>query len=123
MKLLHSPNDPKTMMFHRLESENGLVEMGVYRVAYGWRVRAGFTGKNFCELDWCGGGNWKDVERLYSLCCAILSNRKESSDCFEDIPPHSTIKPFHLDLKFVQIIGNLAGDFNLIVLNGQEFIE
>ena len=118
MKLSYAPDDLGTMLFHRQVSENGLVEIGVYRVAYGWRVRAGFVGEYCCVLDWCGGGNWKDVERLYSLCYAILSDREESRDCFEGIPPHSTVKPFYLDLDFVKIVGRLAGDFNLMVLDG-----
>ena len=32
--------------------------------------------------------------------------------------PHSTVKPFYLDLDFVKIVGRLAGDFNLMVLDG-----
>ena len=44
MKLSYAPDDLRTMLCHRHVSENGLVEIGVYRVAYGWRVRAGFVG-------------------------------------------------------------------------------
>ena len=79
MKLIPAPDDPyETMMTNRLVSENGLVEMGVYRVLYGYRVKAGFVGDAGSVLDWCGGGNWKDVERLYSLCKAILERKSES---------------------------------------------
>jgi hypothetical protein len=118
MKLNSAPDDlHDTLLFHRRVSEKGLVEMGVYRVAYGWRVRAGFVGEMGCVLDWCGGGNWKDVERLYSLCHAILLSKKEDRQCFDDLPHYSTIKPFYLDLEFVKIVGEKAGDFSLIELN------
>lgn len=106
-----------TMLFHRLVSQNGLVEFGVYRVVYGWRVRACFVGDCGATLDWCGGGNWKDVERLYSICHAILVQREESRECFDGIPPWSHIKPFYLDLEFVKKVGRLAGDFPLLTLD------
>ena len=117
MKLNPASNDPDTMMSHRLVSKNGLVEMGVYRVMYGFRVRAGFVGDMGCVLDWCGGGNWKDVERLYSLCAAILSQKEESKNCFDGLPYWSTIKPFYNDEDFVRKVGEEAGEFTLISLD------
>ena len=120
MKFKPAPEDAWTMMFHRLVSENELVEFGVYRVAYGWRVRAGFTNEPCVWLDWCGGGNWADVERLYSLCFAILSNREENRECFQGLPSYSTVKPFYLDLKFLEVVGKQAGDFQLMTLEGSQ---
>lgn len=126
MKLEIAPDDlHSTMLFHRRVSENGLVEMGVYRVMFGWRVRAGFVGKMSCALDWCGGGNWTDVERLYSLCFSILSNKQENYQCFDDLPPISMIKPFYLDHDFVKIVGEKAkcdsDEFKLFTLNPHSF--
>ena len=69
--------------FHRLGSENGLVEMYVYPVMFGWRVRAGFVGSMSVELDWCAGDDWENVERPYSICHAILSNRLEDREAFD----------------------------------------
>jgi hypothetical protein len=116
MKLTPAEDDDRTMMTHRLISENQLIEMGVYRVAYGWRVRAGFVNAACCELDWCGGGIWKDVERLYSLCYAVLEKRNESRSAFLGLPSSSRVKPFYLDLEFVHLVGNLAGEFKLLEL-------
>ena len=116
MKLIPTADDPDGQLFHRLVSENNLIEMGVYRVLYGWRVRAGFIGNGSYNLDWCGGGDWKDVERLYSLCFAVLSNRSESINCFKNLPPFSKIKPFHLDRDFVKVVSKEVGDFSLIIL-------
>jgi hypothetical protein len=109
-------DDSRTMMTHRLVSENQLIEIGVYRVAYGWRVRAGFVNASCCELDWCGGSNWKDVERLYSLCYAVLEKIDESKSAFIGLPGSSRVKPFYHDLEFVGFVGNLAGDFEMIKL-------
>lgn len=110
-------------LIHRLESENGLVEMGVYRVMYGWRVRAGFSGYPCCELDWCAGSQWKNVEQLYSLCYAILTLREESRNCFEGLPTCSRTKPFYMDREFIVTVSALAGsDCNLIKLKDPEEI-
>ena len=117
MKLIPAPDDPyETMMTNRLVSEKGLVEMGVYRVLYGYRVKAGFVGDAGSVLDWCGGGNWKDVERLYSLCKAILERKSESKKCFKGLPPFSLVKPFYNDANFVKLVGEEAGDFSLVSL-------
>lgn len=95
--------------------------MGVYRVLFGFRVRCGMTSdKMCCALDWCGGANWKDVERLYSLCLGILSQKDENNFSFMGIPTVSSIKPFYLDEKFVSIVGKLAGDFELLTLTQPE---
>lgn len=121
MKLIPAPNDNLNMILHRLVSENELVEMGVYKVIYGWRVRAGFVGEPTVNLDWCAGGNWSDVERLYSLCSAVLSNREENRKCFDGLPSHSLVKPFYLDLDFVKKISDEAGDFKLLSLVPKKF--
>ena len=112
------PSEDIEGMSHILYSGNAVVFMGVYRVMYGWRVRAGFVRdiNRFCILDWCGGGVWKDVERLYSICRAILLQAREDTDCFRGLPTVSLVKPFFRDMDFVRIVGQAAGDFELIEL-------
>jgi hypothetical protein len=118
MKFYPAPNDLETGQIHRLVSENGVVFIGVYRVLYGFRVRAGYSDDLIgCSIDWCGGNNWKDLERLYSLAVAILSQRKENRFCFEGLPFVSSIKPFYLDEKFTKTIVKAAGsNFEMISL-------
>ena len=119
MKFSPIPDDPEvTGQFHRLESENGVISLGVYRVMFGFRVRVGRSAdKMGCTLDWCGGGDWKDVERLYSLAVAILSQREESPECFEGLPTVSKVKPFHLDSDFTETLIAAAGpSFEMIKL-------
>lgn len=116
MKFIEQPVHPHFGWTHYRVSEGGGVHIGVHRVIYGFRVRAGYRGDLLgCYCDWCGGANWKDVERLYSLCLAILSQREEPGDnwrqanVFEGLPPVSSIKPFYLDEEFTKTVGELAG--------------
>lgn len=84
------------------------VHIGVYPVLYGHRVRAGFVRDLWgCVLDWCGGANWDDVERLYNICHGILSARDEGPDCFHGMPPSSNVKPFYNDPVFLTTVGEL----------------
>lgn len=92
---------------NRLVSECGKVEIGVYRVMYGFRVRAGYTESDECAIDWCAGANWLDVQTLFCLAVRILSHRDASEDCFRGIPASSQIKPFYRDIQFVTQLSQL----------------
>lgn len=116
MNLKPALDDLETMVIHRMISENGIVEIGVYKVIFGWRVRAGFCGDAFCQIDWCGGDNWENVERLFSICHSILTKRDEDKNCFNGIPETSRIKPFYNDLNFLIDVLEKAGDFEIIKL-------
>lgn len=116
---LHSiPNDVENELYHMMLSENESIFMGVYRVAFGFRVRSGFYNKPWCELDWCAGSDWNNVQRLYSILFAILAQREESTDCFKNLPGHSRVKPFYNDLEFTQFVLKEAGsNLKMIDLN------
>lgn len=75
----------------------GWIEIGVYPVAFGMRVRAGFVGAAGCELDWCCGDNQAMLEWAYSSARNIMETRED----FEGIPRISDPKPFWLDPDFV----------------------
>ncbi len=91
-------------LYQRLVSEDGKIEMGIYPVMYGYRVRAGYVGSMVCELDWCGGDDQSQLELLYSICKNIL----ESKGNFSNIPIRSEIKPFYKDAQFVEAINSLT---------------
>jgi len=91
-------------VYQRLVSEDGKIEMGIYPVMYGYRVRAGYVGSMCCELDWCGGDDQSQLELLYSICKNIL----ESKGNFSNIPIRSEIKPFYKDAEFVEVINSLT---------------
>lgn len=114
--MIFSPLPDARGVHHRLGSESGLVEIFVYPVMFGFRVRAGFIGNRETELDWCAGDDWSNVERLYSICKAILSQREESDECFSGLPRCSRVKPFFNDRDFTETVLRLAGDFEPIEL-------
>lgn len=118
MNFKSAPDDPKTNTFHRLVSENGLVHIGVFPVMFGFRVRCGFCDDpNTVKLDWCGGVNWDDVKRLYSLALSILKSRDEDRSCFDGLPLASKLKPFHRDKDFTAKVLKLAGpNFEMVEL-------
>lgn len=105
---IDSDNEPNELI-RRMVSESGLVEIGVYKVLFGFRIRSGFIGSSFCNIDWCGGNDWNDIEKLYRIAISILSQREENTACFEGIPEFSTVKPFYNDLGFTWKICSLAG--------------
>ncbi len=63
MKFKQEDNDDLEL-FQRLVSEDGTIEMGIHPVIFGYRVRAGYVGNMFYELDWCGGDKQEDLEVL-----------------------------------------------------------
>ena len=100
-------DDHNNKLFCRRVSEGGTVEIGVFRVLYGYRVRAGFVGAISFNLDWCAGANWIEVESLYTMCLQILMDRKEQPSCFDGMPPCSTIKPYRNDHEFLRQVAAL----------------
>lgn len=117
MKFSKVPNDPDTGLFHRRASQNVLIEIGVYRVIYGFRVRAGFVGEYDVRWDWCCGDNWDFVQTLYSLGLSILESRPEDRKCFEDVPSVSTRKPAFNDPEFMLAVCEKAHDVRRVELD------
>ena len=91
-------------LYQRLVSEDGKIEMGIYPVMYGYRVRAGYVGSMICQLDWCGGDDQGQLELLYSIAKNIL----EFKGSFTGVPDRSNIKPFYNDKEFVEFINSLT---------------
>ena len=70
-KFIEAPDD-ENMIFRQVL--NGL-EIGVYPVMFGFRIRAGVIGDGWCDLDYCAGNDIKEVENIYSLCISIMNKR------------------------------------------------
>jgi hypothetical protein len=81
-----------TELMCRLVSENELIEIGIYPVMFGMRIRAGFVGTYTYEIDYCAGSDQMWVEALYSAIKCILENRPEERSCFNGFPLQ-TVKP------------------------------
>lgn len=99
MKLMPAPDDNDSMVYCRLVSEDGKIEMGIYPTIYGFRIRAGKVGSMFYYLDWCCGARQNDVEMVYAVMKRILESR-EADKAFEGLRGHSDIKPLMLDPDF-----------------------
>jgi hypothetical protein len=101
-------------MFEVVRSENDRFRVGIYPVAFGFRIRAWTTGASWCHLDWCAGGEQVNVERLYSILLDILGGRMEEVESFDDLPVASRIKPFFLDADFILFISDkLSPEFKM----------
>lgn len=100
MKL--EPDDGTTGLSPRYVSDDGKIEVGVYPVMFGVRVRAGYVGLGVCELDWCCGTNRVFLEGLLgALKKHIQANPKNP---FEGLPTISQIKPAYNDPDFMKAI-------------------
>lgn len=89
-------------LIHRLVSDCGTIEIGLYRVLFGYRVRAGYTNDMFYNIDWCGGGDNGQIELLYSIAKNILEHQGNFK-CLQSV---SAIKPFFKDQLFVDHINS-----------------
>lgn len=113
MKFIAAEDDEENLLFQRLVSEDGKIEIAVHPVMFGYRVRAGYVGRGWTEIDWCAGDKHPHVEFLYSVIKNILENKGN----FEGVPTHSNIKPYYKDLEFVDAVVKLTvGDLEIIKL-------
>ena len=77
--------------FHRIVSDTGL-EVCVYPVLFGFRVRSGTAGMGFYELDYCAGADHKAVEAIYQMVVAVLDKYGKY-----DVFPFQRRKPMYND--------------------------
>lgn len=88
-------------------SECGRIEIGVYPVLFGFRIRAGFAGNMWYGIDYCCGSEQEDVEFIYTMTRNILEQQEFSQDIFK-VFPYQERKPFFTDLenfdKFLRLI-------------------
>lgn len=105
---------------------NGIIHIGICRVMFGYRIRAGFISNQFShyEIDWCAGADIIQIRFLYSALLNILSQRDENRSIFNGIPMFSKIKPFFNDTDFVQWLSeNIKGELEILTINNTELIE
>lgn len=81
---------------YQLQSSCGQVDLGVAPVIFGYRVRAGFADDFHYNLDYCAGPEQRQVQLLFDLVKAILSQQPYSPRLF-DIFPRQDIKPIFRD--------------------------
>ena len=82
-------------------SEDNKVWVGIYRVMFGYRVRAGYmsTLTEYAECDWCCGASRVCLMVTYNLMQFLLDDLGYAPN---DLPSSSRIKPWPLDEEFAK---------------------
>lgn len=113
MKFKAAPDNTESCIYCRMLSENNVVEIGIYPVMYGYRVRAGFVSDPvWSMIDYCGGNDQVNVEILYGAVLKLLENRTEQNP-FIGLHANNRIKPFYRDEQFMKWLFNEADSFRL----------
>ncbi len=108
MNLEPAPHDTGNGYFERLVSPLGVC-MALHPVLFGWRVIGYYENDFGLSLNWCAGNDHANVERLYSLMRSVLLAREDGPGAFRGLPGVSSIKPFHRDARFVEVVSAAAG--------------
>lgn len=95
-RLLKPIPDRHTDLLFNIVSD-GKIEMGIHRVMYGYRIRAGYVGEGWVNWDWCCGDNSFLVSLTYGVARTLLT---EGVD-FQEVPSHSKVKPWNKDEAFM----------------------
>lgn len=79
------------------------LELGIYRVIYGYRVRVGYIGEMSYNLDFCGGANIDMINLLYNGVKTIIEGqiRENKNVDFKEFP-YQRVKPFYKDMNFLK---------------------
>jgi hypothetical protein len=75
---------------------DGKVIMGLWPVLFGWRIRAGFKGQMYYQIDWCCGDDVTVIWATYEMMRCLLENGTD----INTLRPHSNIKPWPKDNDF-----------------------
>lgn len=84
----------KNQIYARYIDKEHNVEVGIHMVIYGWRIRAGYIGSDFCNLDYCCGNNPNMVVMMLSIVKSIL----EKHNCDFKVFPRQDRKPMLNDM-------------------------
>jgi hypothetical protein len=104
-----NPN-PDAGCVREWHSDTGVVSVGVFRVVFGWRVVAWFTGTDYFNVNWCCGADPHAAQTVMRLLMAILANREEGPDALADLP-EMRVKPFYNDIAWLRAVLALEPDY------------
>lgn len=104
MKFIEAEDNVEAGLYQRMISDDNKIEMGIYPVLFGYRIRAGYVGDCAYHIDWCAGNDQKIITLLYS----ILKNILESGFDMKKLPGSSAIKPFYNDVAFTSFVNSLV---------------
>ena len=110
-KELFKLDKPTENFMVRYTYEN--LEVGVYPVLFGYRVRGWYTGDMDCKIDWCCGDNHHFVCAFLQIIIEILEYRigdhkgYVARGIFNGIPTFSEVKPLWNDKNFLERVSLL----------------
>lgn len=94
-------------LIHPIYSPDLKIWLGKWPVAFGYRLRGGYTTDLIgCNLDICCGPLTKFYDELFEKVIAII-NKNGPANPFANIPPASVIKPYYNDIDFCNAIDSL----------------
>lgn len=98
------PDNNEHGITHRYLFNNN-IEIGKYRVMFGYRLRAGDVDSDCCDLDICCGAEEHHYKEMEHKIMTIMASQPE--DPFKGIPSFSKVKPYFNDEEFCNIINKL----------------
>ena len=110
-KFEDSPDD-ENMIFRKIRDG---IEVGVYPVLFGYRIRAGIIGDGAGCIDYCAGNDLKEVENIYSLVISIMNKLMDEGiflgvrDAAYHIFPRQQVKPMFNDFECFMKLSELCG--------------
>lgn len=107
MKFTRSNDDLNGQVFFRHICDEKSIEIGIYPVMFGFRIRARILDDMWYPIDYCGGAKHEEVEEIYNLVLNIL---KKQDTINWSVFPSWEIRPIHKDLQCISALRNLAGD-------------
>jgi len=86
-QFIDAPYNTHSCLHKMKVSKDGKYEIGIYVVMYGFRIRAGYAGKLWVELDYCAGSDLVMVNLLYHAILTLLTDRiSKGENPFKDLP-------------------------------------
>jgi hypothetical protein len=102
--------DIKDGIFYREVCAERKVEICVYRVMYGYRVRVGYVGDQCYYLDYCAGAQHERVEELFARVKHVLSNYEPEQLGIIRWPNQNT-KPIFNDALCYDQLSSISADY------------
>ena len=97
-------------LFFRHVSDDGKLEIGIWRVLFGFRIRCGFVGEGYCCLEYCCGDSEDLVAKMFhTLKVAVEKVNPQTPVDFDEAFPVQSKKPIFLDPECFKAIVVLAG--------------
>jgi len=110
LNLVESENDftKENNILTPLIDEDLEIFLGKFRVMFGYRLRGGYLGECYCELDICCGSESEIYDSMLNKVKEIIKyNVSQNKEPFKNIPTYSKIKPYFKDEEFLSKINDL----------------